>query len=418
MKRYLSFLPPVLLITLSISAANAFGDWPQWRGPNRDGHSADTGLLKKWPEGGPKLLWKATGLGKAYAGVSVVGDRIFTAGETGDSNYLIALSRADGKPLWKTKLGKAGACGHGGASRGTKLHADGRRQSGDCRRPVRGSAVRRRCHRRSDLRKDYVKDYGGQMPTWGFCGMPLVDGDKVILIPGGRQGDLVAVNNKTGETVWRSKEPTDKVSHSSPILVEIGGVRQIVLFTDASVAGVQASDGHLLWRAPRAGRAAMIPTPIYHDGEVYVTAGYNTGCNLFKITADQGKFSAVQVYANSVMVNQHGGVVLVGKYLYGYSDSKGWTCQDFESGKAVWQENSKLGKGSVTYADGLLYLRAEAGKGTVVIIEATPDGYKEVSRFDPPDRSKLNSWPHPVITDGCLYLRDQDVLQCYDVRGK
>ncbi len=345
MKRSLSFLPPALLITLSISAASALGDWPQWRGPNRDGHSADTGLLKQWPEGGPKLVWKATGLGSAYAGVSVVGDRVFTAGEKGDSNYLIALNRADGKPLWKTKLGKAGAVGMAVRPEGpscTPTVGDNQvialAQFGEvlCADAATGAAT---------WRKDYVKDYGGQMPTWGFCGMPLVDGDKVILIPGGRQGDLVAVNNKTGETIWRSKELTDKVSHSSPILVEIGGVRQVVLFTDASVAGVQASDGHFLWRARRAGKAAMIPTPIYHDGEVYVTAGYNTGCNLFKITADQGKFSAAQVYANSVMTNQHGGAVLVDKYLYGYSDGKGWVCQDLRPGRPFGRKTASSARG-------------------------------------------------------------------------
>ena len=161
----------------------------------------------------------------------------------------------------------------------------------------------------------------------------------------------------------------------------------------------------------------MVPTPIYHDGQVYVTSGYGAGCNLFKITANHGKFSAEQSYSNKVMTNHHGGVVLVGKYLYGFSEGKGWTCQDFESGKDVWQKHG-IGKGSLVYADGLLYLRAEAGKGTVAIIEASPDGYKELSRFDPPDRSDKNSWPHPVVTDGRLYLRDQDVLQCYDVRGE
>ena len=179
------------------------------------------------------------------------------------------------------------------------------------------------------------------MPEWGFCGMPLVDGDKVILVPGGKQGDLVALNKKTGKLIWRSKELTDSIHYSSPILVEIGGVRQIIQLTDASVAGIRASDGHLLWRAARKGTTAVIPTPIYHEGQVYVTSGYGAGCNLFKITADDGKFSAEQVYANKVMTNHHGGVVLVGKYLYGFSDGKGWICQDFETGKVVWRQQGK-----------------------------------------------------------------------------
>ena len=246
--------------------------------------------------------------------------------------------------------------------------------------------------------------------------MPLVDGENVILVPGGSGGDLVALNKKTGEQVWRSAEFTDSIHYSSPILVEIGGVRQVVQLTEASVAGVRASDGHLLWRVQRKGQTAVIPTPIYHDGQVYVASGYGIGSNLIKVTADGDKFSAEQVYANKTMINHHGGVILVGKYLYGFCDGKGWTCQDFETGKSVWHEQG-IGKGSLVYADGLLYLRAEADSGTVAIIKATPDGYKEISRFDPPDRSDKHSWPHPVVIDGRLYLRDQDVLQCYDVRG-
>ena len=194
-------------------------------------------------------------------------------------------------------------------------------------------------------------------------------------------------------------------------------MRQYIQLTDASVAGVAAADGRLLWRAPRKGQTAVVPTPIYHDGCVYVTSGYGAGCNLFKISSDAGKFSAEQVYANKLMTNHHGGAVLVGEYVYGYSDNKGWTCQDFKTGKAVWQ-SKHLGKGSLVYADGMLYLRAEAGTGAVALIEATPKAYREKSRFDQPDRSDKNSWPHPVVTGGRLYLRDQDVLLCYDVKGK
>ena len=248
--------------------------------------------------------------------------------------------------------------------------------------------------------------------------MPLVDGDRVILIPGGKRGNLAALNKKTGQLIWQSKEFTDSIHYSSPIVAEIGGVRQYVQLTDASVAGIAAADGRLLWRAARKGSTAVIPTPIYYDGNVYVTSGYGAGCNLFKITAADGKFSAVESYSNRIMTNHHGGAVLVGKHLYGFSDNKGWTCQDFETGKALWQEKGKLGKGSIVYADGMFYLRAEDGKGTVALIEATPEGYREKGRFDQPDRSDKNSWPHPVVAGGRLYLRDQDLLLCYDVEAK
>jgi hypothetical protein len=183
------------------------------------------------------------------------------------------------------------------------------------------------------------------------------------------------------------------------------------------VAGIAPQDGHVLWKAARRGSTAVIPTPIYADGGVYLTSGYGIGCNLFKV-AKGSPFTATQVYANKVMVNHHGGVVKIGAYLYGYSDGKGWTCQNFKSGEAVWVEKDKLGKGSLVAADGRLYCREEAEQGSVALLEATPSGYVEKGRFAPPDRSGKMSWPHPVVAGGRLYLRDQDVLLCYDVQAK
>jgi outer membrane protein assembly factor BamB len=419
----IALLGVVGALTLAIGASGASedrpssNDWPQWRGPNRDGHSPDVGLLKTWPAGGPRLVWKATDMGLGYATVSVVGERLFTMGDKGDANYLIALNRADGKPLWTTKVGRAGAPGWGGFA-GPRasptvdhdlVFVVGQYGEVLCAEAATGREL---------WRKDYVKDFGGKLPEWGYSAMPLVDGQQVVFAPGGNRGDLVALDKKTGELLWQSKELTDSIHYSSTIVAQIGGVRQYVQLTDASVAGLAATDGRLLWRAPRKGVTAVVPTPICHDGYVYVASGYGVGCNLFKITASGGKFSAEEVYANKVMTNHHGGVVLVGSHLYGFADGKGWTCQDFLTGKAVWQEKSKLGKGSLVYADGMLYLRAEAKRGTVALIEATPDGYREKGRFDQPDRSEMNSWPHPVVIAGRLYLRDQDLLLCYDVGAK
>jgi len=201
------------------------------------------------------------------------------------------------------------------------------------------------------------------------------------------------------------------------IAAELGGVRQYIQLNAGSVAGIAAADGKLLWRATRKGETAVIPTPIYADGMVYVTSGYGIGCNLFRIGEKGGKFKAEQVYANKVMVNHHGGVIKVGVHVYGYSDSKGWTCQDFRTGEAKWQEKEKLGKGSLVYADRRFYLRQEDKPGTVALIEATPEGYREHGRFEPPDRSPEKSWSHPVVSGGHLYLRDLDVLLCYDVKA-
>lgn len=395
----------------SLSAAES--DWPQWRGPNRDGCSADTGLLKEWRKEGPPLLWKATQLGAAFSGVAVVGQRIFTMGDLGDANFVIALNRADGKQLWSAKVGKTGAPGWGGFAgpRATPSVDDGLvfalGQYGEvvCVNAENGKKV---------WRKHLTTDFGGPLPEWGFSESPLVDGQLVLFTPGGSRGTLVALNKRTGSLVWQSKEWTDNAHYSSMVVAEIQGVRQYIQLTDKSVAGVAAKDGKLLWKAPRRGETAVIPTPIYANGEVYVTSGYGAGCNLFKV-AKGSPFTATQVYANKVMVNHHGGVVKLGDYLYGYSDSKGWTCQNFKTGEAVWQEKGKLDKGSVTAADGHLYCREESENGVVALLEATPKGFVEKGRFTPPARSGKKSWPHPAIAGGRLYLRDQDVLLCYNV---
>jgi outer membrane protein assembly factor BamB len=390
------------------------GDWPQWRGPMRNDISAETGLLRDWPSGGPPLVWKATGLGNSYATVSVVGDRIYTAGDQATGNFVVALNAADGKQVWAAKLGKPGDLGgyHGPRAVPT-VNGDllfSMDQWGDLVCFERATGLEK-------WRKDLVKDFNGSRPNWGFAEAPLVDGDKVVVTPGGSKGAVAALDKKTGAVIWRSEEFKDPPHYSSLTIAEIGGVRQYIQLTASSVVGVAAADGKLLWRAVRNGSTAVIPTPIEHEGFVYVTSGYGNGCNLFEVTATGGKFAVREIYANKVMVNHHGGVVKVGDFIYGYSDSKGWTCQDFKTGVAKWQEKEKLGKGSLVFADGRFYLRTE-DKSTVVLIEASPLGYKEHGRFTPPDLSGKETWPHPVVANGRLYLRDQDVLLCYDVQGK
>ncbi len=408
----LKILSVIVLSIVWISGVALAGDWPQWRGIKRDGLSTETGLLKQWPEAGPKLAWKATGLGAGFSTVSIAGDRIYTAGDIGDSSYILSLNLADGKVLWKTKLGKTG--GGPAGPRGTPavdgdlVYALG--QHGDlvCVEAATGKEV---------WRKNLAKDFGGKFGGWLYSESPLVDGDRLICTPGGSQGTLMAFNKKTGEVLWRCGDWTDNAEYSSAIVETLGGVRQYIQFTGSSVAGVAADSGKLLWRADRPGRTATVPTPIYSNGQVFVTSGYGVGCNLFKITADGGAFKTEQVYANTNMVNHHGGVILVGQHLYGYSDGKGWVCQDFKSGQILWK-NPGVGKGAIAYADGHLYLRSEGGSGTVALIEATPEAYKETGRFDQPERSGSESWAHPVIAGGRLYLRDQDLLLCYDIAAK
>lgn len=391
------------------------GDWPQWRGPNRDGKSSDTGLLKQWPAGGPVLAWKATGLGAGYSGVAVVGDRIYTMGDRDDGSFVIALSNGkDAKVLWSAKVGQPGAPGWGNFAgpRCTPTITDGLVFAVD----QWGELV---CVNADDgkekWRKNYETDFGAKRPEWGFSESPLVDGDRVIVYPGGSQGGMVALDKQSGKTLWTSKDFTDGAQYSSVQRVEIGGEAQYLQLTMANLVAISPKDGSVLWKAARKGATAVIPTPIVDGDYVYVTSSYGTGCNLFKVSHSDGKFSAEQVYANKTMANHHGGVIKVGDMVYGYSEGKGLVCQNFKSGALVWSERNAAKKGSISFADGVFYCREE-DSGDVLLVPASETAFSEKGRIKQPSRSSLKAWPHPTIANGFLYLRDQDVLLCYAVK--
>jgi outer membrane protein assembly factor BamB len=411
----MTFLTGITILSLAASAASP--DWTQWSGPHRDGRSPETGFLKSWPAEGPKLLWNAKGLGAGYAGVTLAGDRIYTTGDQGDANFVMALEFTTGAKLWSVKLGKSGAPGWGGfagprssvAIDGDRLYALGQYGEFVCLQSKDGKEV---------WRKHLVNDFGGKLPEWGYSESALVDGDKVMITPGGSKGSVVALNKMTGATVWQSSAMTDEAHYSSLVVSDFGGVRHYVQLTAEHVFGVNAKDGSILWQAERKGKTAVIPTPIVSDDLVFVTSGYQAGCNLFKITKSGDTFSAAQVYAHKDLDNHHGGVILHEGNIYGHADKSGWVCMDLKTGKLVWREKEKAKKGSILFADGCCYLREETDAGTVILIEASPSGYKELGRFNQPDRSGKNSWPHPVIAGGRLYLRDQDNLLCYDIKAK
>ena len=405
-----------LLLTTTVFASTlnfaVAGDWPTWRGPKRDGISTETGLLKQWPAGGPPLAWKVKGCGAGFSSVSVADGRVITMGDGPDGARVLAFG-VDGKPLWQSEtIGKPG--GNYAGTRCTPTIDGGLvyalAQFGDfvCLDAKTGKVL---------WKKSLQKDFGGNYAGWNYTESPLVDGNKVLVTPGGRNGAMVALDKKTGAVLWQSKQWTDSAAYSSIVPSDFGGKRHYVQLTEQSVAGIDAASGDLLWRAPREGKVATIPTPILSGDLVYVASGYGVGCNLFKVQRAGNAINSQEVYANKNMVNHHGGVILIGQHVYGHSDNGNWTCMDLRTGTVVWRNNG-VGKGAVAYADGHLYCRSESGNGTIALVAATPQGYQEKGRFNQPDRSNANSWAHPVIANGKLYLRDQDVLLCYDVKQK
>jgi outer membrane protein assembly factor BamB len=426
---------PALLLGLLVPTLTVADDWPQWQGPNRDNVSHETGLLKTFPPDGPKLLWTVETAGYGYSGPAVVGDRLYGMGARdgpGESftNFAFALDTANGKTVWSHDLStytegtnrqRPFLTNWGGGPRGTPT-VDGELMY--ALDPLGNLVCLETASGKERWRKSLVTDLGGKSPSWGYAESPLVDGDRVVVTPGGGQGTMAALNKKTGEVVWRSKGLTDPAAYSSVVVGNAGGVRQYVELTADGIAGVGAADGKLLWHHSKKGiyRTAVIPTAIVSGDYVYATAGYKAGCDLIKLTSDgAGGFRAETMYSNKEMENHHGGVVKVGESVYGFT-GKGrgaWICQDFQSGKVVW-ESDKLGKGALTCADGQLYCYAEKD-GTLVRVEATPAGWRETGRFKIPQETKLDRrqgkiWTHPVIANGKLYLRDLDLLFCYDLK--
>jgi outer membrane protein assembly factor BamB len=411
---------PSLLAVLSTmlgfvhSALLAGGDdWPQWRGADRSDVSKETGLLKAWPAGGPKRVWMFENAGHGYSGPAIVQGKFFTLGTRDGNEILLVLDANSGKELWTAKLGPVLDNDWGEGPRGTPT-VDGNRVY------ALSGPGNLHCVSVADgkvLWQVSMKSLGGEIPKWGFSESVLVDGDQVICTPGGSKGTLAALNKLTGKVMWRSQDFTDPAHYSSVVPAKINNTAQYVQRTEKSIAGIASKDGKLLWQTSFPGRTAVIPTPIVRGNEVYVTAGYGSGCKMVRIGADN---AVTTVYENKVIKNHHGGVVLVGDYLYGHGDPA-WVCQNFKTGEEVWSERG-LGKGSVGCADGMLYCLDE-GSGSVVLVEASPKAWKESGRFKLDPQTKIRSsrgkiWTHPVVSNGKLYLRDQDLIYCYDVKAR
>jgi outer membrane protein assembly factor BamB len=388
-------------------------DWPQWQGPDRTGISKETGLLQQWPANGPAVVWTAGNLGNGYGSMAVAGDRIFLQGMQKDRatfSTVMALNRADGKQVWSKAIGPAETNDQGPGPRGTPT-VDGDRlyvltENGDlaCLK-TDGTAV---------WQRNILKDFGGRQLRWLISESPLVDGPHVIVSPGGPGAGMVKLDKMTGKTVWQSKDLSDPAGYSSAIVADIGGVRTYMTFTAGAGVGVRASDGKLMFRYPNAANnTANISTPIFFDNKVFFTSNYDTGAGLVDLSVQNGEVKAKEIYFTRNMKNHHGGVVLVNGYLYGFNDSI-LTCLEFATGKQMWRDRS-VGKGSVSFADGNLYIQGE--NNVVGLAAASPDGYKEKGRFQIADKG-LPSWAHPVVSGGRLYVRNQDTLTAYDIKAK
>lgn len=344
--------------------------------------------------------------------MSVVGDKLYTLGAYEDAVDLICMNARNGRILWSTTVSDAVLeNGWGDGPRGTPTVDDNYvyAMSGE------GDLVCADRNTGDKIWSTSMKDWGGRVPNWGYTESVLVDGDLVICTPGGEDGALLALNKLTGDKVWQSEEFTDRADYSSVIAVTHKGARQYIQLTQESLVGLAADSGKVLWKTDWPGRTAVIPTPIFQQGKVYVTSGYGVGCMLVDINGS----AAEEVYSNKVMKNHHGGAILIDNHVYGYSDRTGWVCQNFSSGEQVWAERRKLGKGAVAYADGMLYCVSE-DDGEVVLLKASPEGWQENGRFTLDPQTEFRSargkiWTHPTIANGRLYLRDQDHLYCYDV---
>jgi outer membrane protein assembly factor BamB len=405
-------------------------DWPQWQGPDRTNVSKETGLMRSWPKDGPKLLWTFEKAGFGYSGPAIVGDRLYTMGGRDDTSYVFALDVKSGKEIWATSIGKMFKNSYGNGPRctptvdGDSLYALDAQGELICVETATG---------KKQWSVNVEKDLHGKlMSTWGYSESPLVDGNQVVCCPGGKDGTLAALDKKTGKVLWRSKELTDEATYSSLVVAEIGGVRQYIQLTfkkkgEGAIVGVAAKDGKLLWYYPRSDyQTAVIPTPIVRGNLVYAAVGYGAGCDLLQISGKGERFEAKQLYdkkkVQKNMDNKTGGVVLVGDYVYGFSDGRGWVCQILKTGEVKWENKSgKVERGSLTCADGLLYCYGE-NSGEVALVDLSPDALKFKSKFKIPRETKLSRgsgriFTHPVVANGCLYLRDQDLIFCYDIRN-
>jgi len=399
-----------LLMPLASAQQPAPKEWSQWRGPSRDGISEETGLLQEWPKSGPPLAWRSNGVGNGYSSFSTSGGRLYTLGARAGVEYVIALDRATGKKVWETQNGRRFENDRGDGPRSTptvegdRLYVLGGNGDLTCLENATGKKI---------WSMNIVQRFGGVNPYWGYSESPLILGDRILVNTGGRGAGIAAVSTADGSTLWR--QHNDGAGYSSPMLMRTGSLNQVIFFTEDRALAVDPRDGRLLWSYNKANNGtANIATPIVRGTRVFVSSDYGTGGALLDVRAAGNLATANEVYFTREMRNHHASSVLVGDYLYGFSSSI-LTSLAFDTGKPAWRDRS-VGKGSLIFADGRLYLYSE--DSVVGLAEASPTGYREHGRFTIPQQSGLPTWSHPIIAGGLLIIRDQDNVFAYDVKSR
>ncbi len=411
-----------LLSAVPASAKDTPSTWPQWHGINRDGKSPETGLLKAWPEGGPKQLWSVTnGLGYGWSTVSIYDGLIYATGLRHEGNnyseeqgsiWLTALDM-DGNIKWGKDVGPAYVGHHVyQGSRATPTCDD-------------GSVYLLRClgilgcydakTGKTKWERNIKKDFKGQKVKWQYSESVMILDDLVIVTPGGTNSFMVALNKKNGKTVWESG-PFGAAGYSSPIYVEHEGIPMIINGAGSGIAGVHAESGKILWTNSFAAKnVANCPTPIFAEGHVFWSVGYGKGGVCIKLSVDGDKVTATEAWRTNAIRTQYGGYVYHDGYLYGNNMYK-WSCLELKTGNVMWKAEG-VKKGSISYADGMLYLYG-IDKGHTMLVPATPEEFKPTGEFKLSEKKGPPARPHPVIEGGRLYLRFYDKLYCYDVKEK
>jgi len=402
----------VFLLFTDLPAQKTF-DWPCFHGTDRTNKSAETGLLNEWPVNGPELMWTASGLGEGYSSISVCDGRFYTSGKVDNQTYVFCFDLA-GKPLWKKPNGKSWATTLSWAS-----SYNGSRSTPTCDEGVvyhlseSGRLAAFDAITGKELwSEELSKEFEAEIPEYGYSESVLIDGNNLYVKPAGEKAYQACLDKKTGKTVWVNNKIPGTIGYNSAVLMDYNNYHQIIGASSNCFYGVDTKTGSLLWSVDFVNQRELnLTDAVCYKEYVFLTSGYGKGSMLVKLTSSGKEIFPETVWKSALMDNHHGGVVLQDGYLYGSgSNSKGWFCLDFLTGRQVWKSD---GKGSLTFADGKLYLLDE--RGTMKLVRCTPDKFDKSGEFRVPKGGDSMYWAHPVVCGGRLYLRHGDNVFCYKI---